>query len=344
MKPSSPPKPRHAPAAPAPGYRSGAVARMVRMPVATLRVWQRRYRIASPALTPSGQRLYCAADVTRIALLKQLTDLGHAIGSLAALPLEQLQTVAHTHASTVAGRRSPRAAAASTAAATWRVAVVGAPLGQRLQRPAVRRALGHSMTVVGCYATLRQAAAALKKTPVDALLVHDARPDADAWTAALDGRSSLHGVRLALLYRFAAEPLCEQLAAAGVALLREPQGDTALGQWLGGFSAGRPQSPASGAAAAALAAGNGAARRWDDAQLTDFAGLSSTIACECPHHVAELLIQLSHFEAYSAECAGGSDADAQLHGYLQGVASASRALFEDALERVAIHEGLLLPA
>ena len=52
-----------------PRYRSGAVARMVRMPVATLRVWERRYRLSSPALTPSGQRLYSAADVRRIALL-----------------------------------------------------------------------------------------------------------------------------------------------------------------------------------------------------------------------------------------------------------------------------------
>ena len=85
-------------------------------------------------------------------------------------------------------------------------------------------------------------------------------------------------------------------------------------------------------------------RRWDDAQLTDFAGLSSTVACECPHHVADLLMQLSHFEAYSAECANSSHADAQLHGFLRGVASTSRALFEDALERVAVHEGLLIPS
>jgi MerR family transcriptional regulator, light-induced transcriptional regulator len=126
-----------------------------------------------------------------------------------------------------------------------------------------------------------------------------------------------------------------------VALLREPQGDTALGQWL--------RSVCASATATARASPTPAEeavrpRRWDDAQLTDFAGLSSTIACECPHHVAELLMQLSHFEAYSAECADSSHADAQLHGFLRGVASTSRALFEDALERVAVHEGLLLPS
>ena len=84
-------------------------------------------------------------------------------------------------------------------------------------------------------------------------------------------------------------------------------------------------------------------RRWDDAALADFAGLSSTIACECPRHVAELLMQLSHFEAYSAECRHRSPADAELHAYLQQVAATSRARFEAALEHVALHEGLILP-
>ena len=74
------------------------------------------------------------------------------------------------------------------------------------------------------------------------------------------------------------------------------------------------------------------------------ANLSPTIACECPRHVAELLMQLSHFEAYSAECAHRNPADADLHAYLRRVATASRARFEAALEHVALHEGLLLPS
>jgi hypothetical protein len=93
-----------------------------------------------------------------------------------------------------------------------------------------------------------------------------------------------------------------------------------------------------------LPPGDAAPRRFDDATLTDFAGLSSTIACECPRHVVELLMQLSSFEAYSADCENLSPEDAALHAYLKRVAGASRALFESALERVAIHEGLILPA
>jgi MerR family transcriptional regulator, light-induced transcriptional regulator len=325
------PAARTAPSVGAPLYRSGAVARMVRMPVATLRIWERRYQISAPALTLSGQRLYSAADVRRLGLLKQLTDLGHAIGSLAPLDWPQLQAVANTHASAVAGQRAP----APAPAAPWRVAVVGTALAKRLQHPGVRRAIGRSMDVVGVYASVQQAAAAQKATAIDALVVHDARPDGQVRPR------SLRDVPMALLYRFAAEPVCEQLAADHVALLREPQGDTALGQWLRGLSLSPAMKPVATPAAAPQSV---RPRRWNDAQLVDFAGLSSTIACECPHHVAELLMQLSHFEAYSAACANSSDADALLHGFLRDVAGTSRAHFEDALERVAVHEGLLVPS
>lgn len=315
-----------------PRFRSGAVARMVRMPVATLRIWEQRYNVCAPALTPSGQRLYSAAQVRRLGMLKQLTELGHAIGSLAPLDWPRLQAVASTHASVVARQPAPMPQR------PWRVAVVGAALAQRLQRPGVRRAIGRSMEIAGVYDTLQRAAAGRKSAPFDALLVHDARPDPQIWVRSL---RVVRDLTTGVVYRFAAEPVCAQLAAAGVTLLREPQGDIALGQWLRGLCV---NSAAAAGAAPLAEPGPACPRRWDDAQLAEFAGLSSTIACECPHHIAELLMQLSHFEAYSAECANGTAADAQLHGFLRGVASASRALFEDALERVAVHEGLLMPS
>jgi hypothetical protein len=151
----------------------------------------------------------------------------------------------------------------------------------------------------------------------------------------------------ALLYRFAPDAACAALVDAGTLLLREPQSDSVLGQWLQGLQAAgvllaarqAPKAPAApNPATAAIAP-----RRWDDAALADFAGLSSTVACECPRHVAELLLQLGHFEAYSADCEDRSPVDAQLHRYLRAVAAGSRASFEAALTHIAAHEGLILP-
>jgi DNA-binding transcriptional MerR regulator len=317
---------------------------MLRMPVATLRVWERRYSLTQPKLSSGGQRLYSTDDVRRLALVKQMTDLGHAIGSLAPLDMTQLQRVASTHAHALAATHTDMHPDATLVQPlrTWRVAVIGAALGSRLQRPALLRQLGQPVVLLGPFDDAAQAAAALRSADLDALLVHEPHLHED-WLAGIDAAApAFAGVPKAVLYRFAADPVCEALASAGAALLREPQPDAVLAQWLRSLSEAAHASPPPVAKLAPRTAPV-PPRRWDDAALADFAGRSTTIACECPRHVAELLVQLAHFEAYSAACEQRSEADAELHTYLRQVAAASRARFETALEHVALHEGLMLP-
>ena len=66
------------------------------------------------------------------------------------------------------------------------------------------------------------------------------------------------------------------------------------------------------------------------------------MACECPRHIAELVMQLAAFERYSAECSARVPADAALHRHLTGIAGVARTMFEQALERVIADEGLTL--
>lgn len=335
--------PRAPKTAPPALHRSGAVARMLRMPVATLRVWERRYALTDTALSPGGQRLYSAEDVQRLALLKQLTDLGHAIGSLAALDLARLQQVASTHAQALAATQAGQRAAAVPARA-WRLGVVGKSLGVRLQRPGLLRRLGRPVELLGPFDDVAQAAAALAGgRPADAWLLHEPQLH-PGWLAAVGAAApALVSVPVAVFYGYAADTVCEALAVRGVTLLREPQSDLALAQWLRGWAEAAGAQAAGRAAAAAARPVETAPRRWSDAALSDFAALSTTVACECPRHVAELLVQLSRFEAYSAQCAHRSAADADLHEFLGRVAADARARFEAALEQVALHEGLLLP-
>jgi MerR family transcriptional regulator, light-induced transcriptional regulator len=338
------------------GHRSGAVARMLRMPVATLRVWERRYGVTQAATSASGQRLYSAEDVRRLALLKQLNDLGHAIGSLARLSMDELRQVAITHAGALAARAVdvPQpvtrqafplevASASPRVAPAWRVVVIGSALADRLRGPDLLRWLSRPVHLLGPFADAAQAAAALQGEVPDAVLVHQPSLQ-DDWLVQLQTSAPLLAAcPKAVLYRYAAERTCAMLAEAGTALMREPQNDTVLGQWLNvtllNLAAHREPASRLPDPSAPLPP-----RRWDDAALADFAGLSSTIACECPRHVAELLVQLSHFEDYSAQCRQLSAGDAELHAYLQHVAATSRARFESALELVALHEGLLLPS
>lgn len=343
-KPASTPIPQRSGTMDPSRHRSGAVARMLRMPVATLRVWERRYGLTQPELSQSGQRLYSAGDVQRLALIKQLKDMGHAIGSLAPLDMVHLQRVASTHAQALAASGKDEYADATPLAPVraWRVAVIGAALGSRLQRPALLRRLGRPVVLLGPFDDIAQAADALRGAGADALLIHEPQLH-EGWLASIDAAApAFAGLPKAVLYRFATDAVCEILANAGTALLRDPQPDAVVAQWL--------RSLSMATTATRLAVGKTAPatdsvppRRWDDATLNDFAALSSAVACECPRHVAELLVQLSHFEAYSAACEHSSAADAELHAFLKRVAYGSRVRFEAALEQVALHEGLLLP-
>ncbi len=324
-------------------HRSGAVARMLGMPVATLRVWERRYGLVQPELSPGGQRLYCADDVRRLALLKQLTDLGHAIGSLAPLDMAQLKRVAATHEHARATTQKVGRPAPAGERPAWRVAVIGAALGNRLRRPDLLRRLGRTVLLLGPFADATHAAEALHGSAIDALLIQQPQLH-KGWLATFDAAApALAAVPKAVLYGYAAESVCEALATAGVALLREPQSDTVLAQWLHGLSTAAPGSQHTAPERALSIEPVPPPPRWDEEVLASFADQSSTVACECPRHVAELLIQLSRFEAYSAECGQRSAADAELHAYMRQAASASRVRFEAVLEHVALREGLMVP-
>ena len=319
---------------------------MLRMPVATLRVWERRYGLTKAELTPSGQRLYSSDDVRRLTLIRQLSDLGHAIGSLAPLDMPQLQRVAAAHSQAMAATRSDERSDSAHAQPMrgWRLAVVGAALGARLQQPALLRRLDRPVVLLGPFDGAAQAAAALQGSHLDALLFHEPQLHA-GWLAGVEAAApGLATVPKAVLYRFAADPVCEALATAGTALLREPQPDAVVAQWLNSLSAKAVAAHRPAAHLARPGIESVPPRRWGDAALADFASQSPTVACECPRHVVELLMQLSHFEAYSAECEHRNAADAELHAYLRQVAAASRARFEAALEHVALHEGRLLPS
>jgi len=319
---------------------------MVRMPVSTLRIWEQRYQVVAPATSPTGHRLYSSADVARLALLKQLTDHGHAIGAIAALSAAQLQQVASTHVTTVAaGGRPPPPRPVS-----WRLVVVGTALARRLRRPAVVQRLGQAPQVIAVFDTLAQAAHATHERPIDLLLWQAPSLHAGSLSELTAAARAWGARHTAVAYRFAGAAARQPFAGTEVVLSREPQDDDTLGAWLAALERAatardtEPKQTPLQSETLWLPAGDAAPRRFDDATLTDFAGLSSTIACECPRHVAELLMQLSSFEAYSADCEDRSPADAALHAYLKRVAGASRALFESALERVAVQEGLMLPA
>jgi len=57
-------------------YSIGAVARMVDIPASTLRAWEERYALISPARSEGSQRLYSRAQVEQLRFVKAQIDAG----------------------------------------------------------------------------------------------------------------------------------------------------------------------------------------------------------------------------------------------------------------------------
>jgi DNA-binding transcriptional MerR regulator/methylmalonyl-CoA mutase cobalamin-binding subunit len=72
-------------------YQIGTVARVTGLSTHTIRVWERRYGVVTPARTPAGSRVYSEADVVKLRLLKRLTGEGHSIGRIAHLSVDDLR-------------------------------------------------------------------------------------------------------------------------------------------------------------------------------------------------------------------------------------------------------------
>lgn len=308
--------------------RSGTAARLAGLPVTTLRVWERRYGVGAASRSESGQRLYTELDVQRLGVLKRLTDRGHAIGTIASLGLEALRSLAFGEA-VAAGARPPRAGSGDGAAPAQTarpLVVIGRSAALKLRG----RAGPEPDSVHDDLAQAEMHAARLPAAAV--LLVHlpSLQPATAERALALAARIGAAGI--VVLYAFGAEALADSLRAAGATVRREPVSARELVQLVAAPPA-RPEH------------GDGVPpRRFSDEALVTLAEQPSRVACECPRHLAEIVTQLASFERYSADCLSRSPADAALHRHLSGLAGTARALFEQALERVALAEGLVVTA
>jgi MerR family transcriptional regulator, light-induced transcriptional regulator len=320
-------------------FRSGAVAQMLGMPVTTLRVWERRYRVCAAPMSGGGHRRYSMADVERLLMMHKLTQAGHAIGSIAMLDAAALSQVMHRAGIGDADRFA--------GAAPWTAVVVGDSLQRRLQAPMPMRRGSARLQVAAAFGSTADWLAATPAPQADASLVSMAALDDSSLQQIVQAASRSGVRRVGIAYGYAASSALRTCIDSGIALAREPLDEVSLMNWLDALGAPRA-AVASGARAMPLSPSPPPPPppkppRFSDEALAAFASTQPATACECPRHVAELLLRLTHFEAYSAQCAGRNPSDTSLHRYLHETAGLARGLMEQALERVAQHEGIALP-
>ena len=315
-------------------HRIGAVSHLSGIPVSTLRIWEVRYNTFEPVKTQGKHRLYSDDDVLKASLLKQLTQWGHAISSLARLSTPELNHLiqqdknAHTNI-----LPEPSAQASIT------VNIVGLPLAGRIaSQPFAATGLQNTLQVLDIYTDLATALNTDAHSPCQLLMVRinslQSLVQADIQRLSTRCRTQ----KLIVIYNFGQQWVIEAMRNSGILVRREPISDSELADLIRSVTL----IDARKTLAHIPSGGIIPPRQYSDETLMRVASITSKVLCECPRHVAEIITQLTSFEQYSTECLSRTAEDAHLHAYLSAISGSARALFEQALQKIAQHEGISL--
>ena len=313
----------------APLYRIGAVSKTTGIPVSTLRIWETRYGAFSPVKTEGKQRLFEEHDVSKAMLLKQLSSEGHAISAIANLDLAQLRRMSNLQQS------APHHKTAKGEPLT--LAVVGLGLANRIESKKFASALQqHKIRVTDVLVDLATATTAVLSEHAQVLLikVNSLQTAVHTGIQALIQKHKF--AQTIVIYNFAPEAVVQAMKFSGLIVRREPISDSELAELIQSvLFVDQARAQEFGTSGTVISS-----RKYSDDTLARVAGISTNVLCECPRHVAELISQLASFEEYSQECLNKNADDAHLHAYLRSISGSARSLFENALEKIAQHEGI----
>jgi DNA-binding transcriptional MerR regulator len=310
-------------------YRSGEAAKLVDMPAATLRIWEQRYGVIAPPTSASGQRLYSDMDVSRLKTIKSLVDAGHAIGAIAHLDNEQLSRLASGAA---VGTSAPHVPHVPHGANLFIVGF-GDDATSAIPDGVTCQAFSRAEAIPGVDPT---------SATVSGMVVRVEALHEDTVLSIVAAARRAHCDHVLVVYAFGTRRAVDLARLEGIRLMRTSGALLHADELLSDFAQSFARNDARGSARQRL--WSRLPRRFDEQTLTRLTRQSSTIACECPKHIGELLLQIAAFERYSDECVSRSRADALLHQHLGDAANRAVALFEDALAAVVEHEGWSVPA
>lgn len=273
----------------------------------TLRVWEARYQIITPIRTEGGARRYTRDDCLRLKWIKALVDMGYKPRLLAPLSLDELKV----ELDSVAG--------ASTGGAPghqdWLVGAFGATAWATsfLSPPTFDAA--RDVRRVESLSDLEQHAVGL-----DALIIFTNGLQASLARRIADLSAAHPNKRWVVVYEFSSAMALSELQRTGVTCLRYPlspiEFSAKLKSLLSGHEEGSaPQRPF-----------------FSPESLQTISAEEHKILCECPKHLAQLLLSLHGFVEYSEHCADDSPAEAIVHKKLRDIATQSILQLESGLK------------
>lgn len=296
----------------------GAVARLTGVPADTIRTWERRYQAVEPVRSPSGHRLYSRADVERVRTLSHLADRDERVSDLASLTDEQLRERLGMHTPSAAGL--PRQISTT---------VVHSTLAERL--PGLVSGLACEVVVVAS-ATTPSALQSL--APTDVLVIDLATVSGEPVAALRRVIERVQPTATVVTTDLVPRPLRTQLTRLGVRLVQQPATLASIRQAL------LDAMLQAGHVALSSTPEESSGPRFSRDTLDRLLNTRPDLLCECPNHLASMVIAMQQFEVYSEQCASSTREDAVLHADLAVEASALRERLETLLIRVCEHDGI----
>lgn len=308
-------------------YRIGAVARLTGISPDTLRIWERRYELVNPYRTDKGGRLYSQADVTRLTLIKSLVDQGHAISTVAPLSNQELSQ-------RLEQRTQPQLNALPS---QQHLCVVGQVLPVQLR---LQTELPESLHLSGLYGSLDEFLQ--QRSECDTLVIELPFLDRDIVRELVNHNLHQHCQRLIVVYAFSPSPLIKRLKRMQVELHRAPLGVEQLLRICEDPIHRQQSWQAAEFNPNVISEEPIPQRLFSPEQLAELSQISTSLHCECPHHMSSIIETLLAFEQYSAQCEINTRQDAALHSYLHGMTARARWIMEVALIKLTEVENIQL--
>jgi DNA-binding transcriptional MerR regulator len=301
-------------------YAIGVVARRTQTNPETIRVWERRYELIVPGRSETGRRLYSENDIAKLTLVKRLTELGHSVSSLAKLSTDELRDRLNASLASEPSKYTEQLS-------KLRVVFANDALRLRLSRNLL---IHEDITVVDFP---NKNASSIMEPRADIVIVDLVTLNEESLSDVRHYLSDTGCESALVIFNYGTKKFILELENAGVVCLK---GSVASAEIYRACRSIKPTLPISRPALNQTVT----SPRFTNAQLSRVAALTSKIACECPNHLAELIINLTAFEKYSSECANRNEEDAQLHSQLNQAAGASRLILEESLVRLMEIEGI----
>ena len=301
-------------------YAIGVVARRTQTHPETIRVWERRYELIVPGRSETGRRLYSENDIAKLTLVKRLIELGHSVSSLAKLSNDELRDRLNASLASEPSKYTEQLS-------KLRVVFANDALRLRLSRDLL---IHEDITVVDFP---NKNLSSVMEQRADIVIVDLVTLNEESLSDVRHYLSETGCESALVIFNFGTKKSILELEDAGVVCLK---GSVAAAEI---YRACRSIKPTLSNSRPALNQPL-TSPRFTNEQLSRIAALTSKIACECPNHLAELIINLTAFEKYSSECANRNEEDAQLHSQLNQAAGASRLILEESLIRLMEIEGI----